>query len=917
MTTNFYKFSWLLTLFIFFIPGRNIFYAQSHQFNYDYSQTLVIKMFLADPDKQEGTNVYCDFGKALDLIRQADNITLGVPKIIYLVGWQYRGHDDLYPAFFEVNPALKRPGDTNARESLLWLMKEARKYHTAVSLHINMTDAYENSPLWKEYVDNDLISKNADGSLMVIGNYNGRKAYQINYRNEWEKGYAQMRIDRLIELLPPLKEAGSIHLDAWIARENKGEYESNVLEAKYQEKVCNYWRSKGIDVTSEWVMDYMTGLVPYYLHFNHRTQQDYLRIPANLLTGSHMNPDLQNSDFDLEFLFGTSMYGSNLFPNPYNKVPDAECEALFTRDFYLNFVQYYYLNRMKRLRVEGEKKGRVAYFSDSVKVSIADSTIFENNRQLMKGNTLCFPALWRSDNSLVAFSEKKTDLIYSLPDSWKNVKVAGVFLISKSGLMRKGEIEILNNQLKLVLSAGQPLLIMPAGSTEPSGAYYDWTITKQPERPYFLKYDQSIVYQLILAMKSKGGNESRVFLNYAQALDVIRRFDILTCGAPKIVYLCGAQNNGHDSKYPYWGAFNDALKRPEDKTGLDGLKWLMAEARKYNTIVSLQLNMLDAYEDSPLYNEYVEKDIICKDKQGHVIDGPIWDGQVSHPISYKKEWDLGLAKKRIDLLLSLLPELKESHAVLIDCFITWSPVLGDQHVISPYLGYTSEQEAEAQRKIIRYFRDQGIDVSDEYYRSNRVDPFIGLQASAATLNAPNDIDTYVPPHLACGWAMSYGNKFGGQVGVALMNDPKGFSCLTGTVNPWLAPGVKEEFAKMHGLLDLFCIAGAPFIWCNHWREADDTKQPSEADWNRVKQGNDICIPLTWKKEKTLLVYSRDGYSGKTWIFPGDWKSVKSATSYRILPDGSNKEDFGTVEIKDGQITLTLKPGEAFELVAIE
>jgi hypothetical protein len=88
-----------------------------------------------------------------------------------------------------VNPALKRPGDASARESLIWLMKEARKYNITVSLHINMTNTYDDSPLWNEYAKNDLISKNEDGSLMFIGNYNNRKAYQNNYRNEWEKGY--------------------------------------------------------------------------------------------------------------------------------------------------------------------------------------------------------------------------------------------------------------------------------------------------------------------------------------------------------------------------------------------------------------------------------------------------------------------------------------------------------------------------------------------------------------------------------------------------------------------------------------------------------------------------------------------------------------------------------------------------------
>ena len=37
--------------------------------------------------------------------------------------------------------------DATAEESLRWLMREARKYNCLVALHINMFDAYEDSPL--------------------------------------------------------------------------------------------------------------------------------------------------------------------------------------------------------------------------------------------------------------------------------------------------------------------------------------------------------------------------------------------------------------------------------------------------------------------------------------------------------------------------------------------------------------------------------------------------------------------------------------------------------------------------------------------------------------------------------------------------------------------------------------------------
>lgn len=116
-------------------------------FNHDYSQTWVTKMFLSKPDPKGGCQVNMTFEQALEAIRVTDNLSLGIPKIVYLVGWQYNGHDDKYPAFFDANPLLKRSADRTALESLRWLIREARKYHTIVSLHINMTDAYDDSPL--------------------------------------------------------------------------------------------------------------------------------------------------------------------------------------------------------------------------------------------------------------------------------------------------------------------------------------------------------------------------------------------------------------------------------------------------------------------------------------------------------------------------------------------------------------------------------------------------------------------------------------------------------------------------------------------------------------------------------------------------------------------------------------------------
>ena len=431
-------------------------YGQSTGFKHDYSQTWVSKMFLADPDLKGGSNVRINFEQALELIRQTDQLTLGIPKIVYLVGWQYNGHDDRYPAFFEVNRWLKRDCDETAEESLRWLIREARKHNTNVSLHINMTDAYDDSPLWDEYVEQDLISKNHDGQLKIIGEYNQRKAYQINYRNEWEKGYTQMRIDRLLQLIPELKASGTIHIDAWIARPSEGHNESIIVEATYQKKALLYWKAKGIDVTSEWVMDYMTGYVPLAYHFNGFVQADYLSTPANVYTGVGLNRDVQNTDLGLGFLFGTTCYGEMVWNNR------SDWEETLTRDFMLNSLQYFFLNKLERKSVEGTGENRIACFSDNVKVSLSDSTVRQGNRTMRNKNTVSFPAVWREDEGIIVYStDRKGKNTFDMPYQWGNIESVTLYRITTTGLQKIRKLKVSGCRFKLELSPGVPYYVVP------------------------------------------------------------------------------------------------------------------------------------------------------------------------------------------------------------------------------------------------------------------------------------------------------------------------------------------------------------------------------------------------------------------------------------------------------------------------
>ena len=66
------------------------------------------------------------FSDALEVAKRIGTLTLGLPKIAYLVGWQYSGHDSKYPSWDVVNERLKRPADATALDSLKWLIEETK-----------------------------------------------------------------------------------------------------------------------------------------------------------------------------------------------------------------------------------------------------------------------------------------------------------------------------------------------------------------------------------------------------------------------------------------------------------------------------------------------------------------------------------------------------------------------------------------------------------------------------------------------------------------------------------------------------------------------------------------------------------------------------------------------------------------------
>lgn len=465
-----------------FAQNDTLWAAQSHpkpalQWHHPYHQTLTLKLFLSQAE-YDGKFKKRDNGKstvslpieqALEVIKKLDVLTLGMPKIIYLVGWQYNGHDSKYPAFFEGNEKLKRPQDKNALESLRWLMKEAKQYHTTVSLHINMFDAYEDSPLWADYVKHDIIAKNADGSLLP-----GEWGYPISYAQEWKTGFTQKRIDSLCKLLP-VQQAGTIHIDAFHTWPPLPQTDANGKayvnldkkitspflnftvedETEAQHKIFEYWASKGIDVTSEGI-DFLrisdfAGLQPMAWWFV-RSAEDYLRYPASYYTGG-----VDNGEWGK--LFGSSMHAeAEIKKDPVQLTGILE-------NFCLNTAVWFFLNRLDRKFLVQGKDFKKLVLSQNVESGIRNGQYYltQNNKPLAEGDDVCLPAAWLSQPALLAYSKKGyKNKTWHLPENMRNEKKLEVYKITTEGKKLLNSIPNQQGLIKLSMPASEAYLILPA-----------------------------------------------------------------------------------------------------------------------------------------------------------------------------------------------------------------------------------------------------------------------------------------------------------------------------------------------------------------------------------------------------------------------------------------------------------------------
>lgn len=409
-----------------------------------YAKSHIDKYFMCIDN-----NVSFSIDQCRERMMQLYHLTNGSPHLVYLVGWQYKGHDSEYPAMDVVNEKI------GGREKLLALMNDGHKYNFNFSFHFNFDDAYETSPDW----DPSIIGIGGDGNLAKGGIWGGNQCYIISPYKLVKSGKAKRMVDHLTELYP-LKD--SIHLDVlsavpWRSSEDKDDPSDsldNLMLGKLE--IMKLFKDRGIDVTSEWASYPFVGPMTYFWHAG-LIRPNKQPINAAILHGRVLyggwRSDVLSGDasFVPEYLtYGAMADNDFAYSTPLSTVLDIE--------FLLDKVGM--LLNQKRMTGFTHQGNifRADYGKDSFVKWNQRTNDYEVylDKKLIAKNCACIVPTQNGDYLIYSRDEK--EVMFTLPESLKRESLR-VMSINGDGTKDAQPFEVCDNDILLNAHAHVPYLI--------------------------------------------------------------------------------------------------------------------------------------------------------------------------------------------------------------------------------------------------------------------------------------------------------------------------------------------------------------------------------------------------------------------------------------------------------------------------
>jgi hypothetical protein len=363
------------------------------------------KIFCAEVNKPP----HSTFAQAGEIIERVHRYTDGLPQIVYLVGWQYQGHDTGYPSLDKVNSALGS-GDDLAR--LHRMAKE--RWNTVVSYHINLDDDYIDHPGW----DPSIIARQPDGALERWEVFNGNQSYHISHTKDVESRKVFARLAAMMQIVPLEK---AIHLDAF--RNMNWSWEPDGFIGAIEEFECGvkpivqFFKSRGIDVTiestdfgpTEWC-----GTVSGVWHLADADEMVQLRHGKMLGGGRNGDRGLWN------YAFGSAISDDVLYSVDGVDYITRGTWDLLLDDIYLGVLLYHFYLEREMTALHLDKQGARLQFSDGV------TTVASRDGKEMRVTqgdvviALNYDRFIPRDEFIYAYSRDGSDRTWMLPKSFRN-----------------------------------------------------------------------------------------------------------------------------------------------------------------------------------------------------------------------------------------------------------------------------------------------------------------------------------------------------------------------------------------------------------------------------------------------------------------------------------------------------------------
>lgn len=415
-------------------------------------------------------------------------------------------------------------------------------------------------------------------------------------------------------------------------------------------------------------------------------------------------------------------------------------------------------------------------------------------------------------------------------------------------------------------------------------------------------------------------NWSQVFVyewqNY-QSVDKIladiRLVDNVTRGIPKVVVLPGLQKAEPgfapwDSHWPSFTPLREGLARPGvNETSDEAVRWLMTEARKYDTQVTFHLDLNGACDHDILFQLYKDNGLLILDQDMADFTGAI---------NRKREFELGFFQKRIDAIVERFPELKQTRLVKTDWNIAYTGK-----------NYSLEDHVDAEKRCLEYLKKRhGIEVITELVQTQHPENLYGMRPMAMSFWRDNSIGKMdAPAYIFCG-----GGSQGEPWIAGKCNFPLTELLFGATIQvEGRLPGAEYDYCDSPGgeykLCRDFCASILAWYYLNRLLRVSYNENHQvqfsngvrtfveqgtvsiTRDGEYMRQGGNIFVPALWRNNLEIMAWSEEGYSNRRWKLPPEWSDVNRVDLYWNKLAGLAMKESNIALDGKGYLTLSMDP----------